>query len=314
MGDDVHKEKWSLILKRFNKRDLSLIGCVIVVVSHALILLNPMSFGWVLAMTIIRSLGQAPLTSVVFGMMGDVVEYGQWKSHIRQESLIFACGSLGFKIGTGVTSAVMTAMLEGLGVDALGLNCSLGPGEMKKIVPELYKYSSLPIIVKPNAGIPRSEKGETVYDVLPEDFAREMAEIAEMGAVILGGCCGTTPEYIKALKEKTENLKPLEITEKNITLVSSYTHAAEIGRKPLIIGERINPTGKKLFKQALRDHNIDYILNEGLEQQEKKCHILDVNVGLPEIDEEKLLSETREQGRKKELLQKPLQDISGYFS
>lgn len=196
------------------------------------------------------------------------------------------------KLMTGADVPAMTAMLEGLGVDALGLNCSLGPGEMKKIVPELYKYSSLPIIVKPNAGIPRSEKGETVYDVLPEDFAREMAEIAEMGAVILGGCCGTTPEYIKALKEKTENLKPLEITEKNITLVSSYTHAAEIGRKPLIIGERINPTGKKLFKQALRDHNIDYILNEGLEQQEKKCHILDVNVGLPEIDEEKLLSET----------------------
>ena len=104
-----------MLLKKFNKRDLSLIGCIVVVVAHALILVNPTSFGWLMAMTIIRSLGQAPLTSVVFGMMGDVVEYGQWKSHIRQESLIFGAGSLGFKVGTGITSVVMTLLLEGAG-------------------------------------------------------------------------------------------------------------------------------------------------------------------------------------------------------
>ncbi|MBR3867799.1 MAG: homocysteine S-methyltransferase family protein [Clostridia bacterium] len=195
------------------------------------------------------------------------------------------------KLMTGADAKAMVATLEGLGVSALGLNCSLGPKEMKNIAEEICKYASVPVIVKPNAGLPETVNGETVYNVLPEDFATEMAEIAEMGAVILGGCCGTDPDYIKALTEKTKNITPKEITDKNITLVSSYTHAVEIGRKPVIIGERINPTGKKLFKEALRNHDIDYILNEGFSQQDKKCHILDVNVGLPEIDEKALLTE-----------------------
>lgn len=134
-----------MLLKRFNKRDLSLIGCVIVVVSHALILLNPMSFGWVLAMTIIRSLGQAPLTSVVFGMMGDVVEYGQWKSHIRQESLIFGGGSLGFKIGTGITSAVMTAMLEGAGFLSSTTGGAVQPESAKTMIQTIFQWG--PILI-----------------------------------------------------------------------------------------------------------------------------------------------------------------------
>ncbi|MBO5935329.1 MAG: homocysteine S-methyltransferase family protein [Clostridia bacterium] len=195
------------------------------------------------------------------------------------------------KLMTGADAKAMVALLEGLGVAALGLNCSLGPKEMKNIAEEICNYASVPVIVKPNAGLPETADGETVYNVLPEDFASEMAEIAASGAVILGGCCGTNPDYIKALVEKTKNITPAEITDKNITLVSSYTHAVEIGKKPAIIGERINPTGKKLFKEALRNHDIDYILNEGFEQQDKKCHILDVNVGLPEIDEKALLTE-----------------------
>lgn len=199
------------------------------------------------------------------------------------------------KLMTGADARAMVALLEGLGVSALGLNCSLGPKEMKNIADEICKYASVPVIVKPNAGLPKTENGETVYDVLPEDFASEMAEIAKNGAIILGGCCGTNPDYIKALVEKTKNIIPKEITEKNITLVSSYTHAVEIGKKSVIIGERINPTGKKLFKEALRNHDIDYILNEGFSQQDKKCHILDVNVGLPEIDEKALLTEVVEE-------------------
>ena len=198
------------------------------------------------------------------------------------------------KMMTGANPAAMVALLEGLGVDALGLNCSLGPKEMKPIVKTLCEYASVPVIVNPNAGLPRTENGETVYDVTAEDFAAEMTEIASYGAVILGGCCGTTPDYIRSLIEKTKNLTPSEITDKNKTLVSSYTHAVEIGRKPVIIGERINPTGKKLFKEALRNHDIDYILNEGFSQQEKKCHILDVNVGLPEINEPEMLTEVTE--------------------
>lgn len=199
------------------------------------------------------------------------------------------------KLMTGADAKAMVAMLEGLGVSAIGLNCSLGPAEMKNIASDICKYASVPVIVKPNAGLPKTENGQTVYDVLPEDFASEMAEIAKSGALILGGCCGTNPDYIKALVEKTKDVKPSEITDKNTTLVSSYTHAVEIGKKPVIIGERINPTGKKLFKEALRNHNIGYILDEGFSQQEKKCHILDVNVGLPEINEKELLTEVVEE-------------------
>lgn len=198
------------------------------------------------------------------------------------------------KMMTGANVPAMAALLEGLGVDALGLNCSLGPKEMKNIVKDLCEYASVPVIVNPNAGLPRTENGEMLYDVTPEDFASDMAEIAKYGAVILGGCCGTTPDYIKCLIERTKDITPAKITDKDRTLVSSYTHAVEIGKKPVIIGERINPTGKKLFKEALRNHDIDYILNEGFSQQEKKCHILDVNVGLPEIDEPEMLTQVVE--------------------
>lgn len=132
-----------LLLQKFNKRDLSLIGCIIVVIAHALIMVNPMSFQWVLVMTIIRSLGQAPLTSLVFGMMGDVVEYGQWKSHLRQESLIFGGGSLGFKIGTGITSAVMTAMLEGAGFLSSVTGGAIQPTSAQHMISSIFKFGPI---------------------------------------------------------------------------------------------------------------------------------------------------------------------------
>ncbi len=193
------------------------------------------------------------------------------------------------KLMTGANPKCMVAILEGLGVDALGLNCSLGPEQMKKIVPMLTKEASIPVIVNPNAGLPRSENGKTVYDVDADEFSDIMVEIAESGARILGGCCGTTPEFIRKTIEKTKSLKPQPIVPKNTTLVSSYTHAVEIGPSPILIGERINPTGKSKFKEALRQNNMDYILNEGIAQQEKGVQILDVNVGLPEIDEVEMI-------------------------
>ena len=174
------------------------------------------------------------------------------------------------KLMTGANPKCMVAILEGLGVDALGLNCSLGPEQMKKIVPMLTKEASIPVIVNPNAGLPRSENGKTVYDVDADEFSDIMVEIAESGARILGGCCGTTPEFIRKTIEKTKSLKPQPIVPKNTTLVSSYTHAVEIGPSPILIGERINPTGKSKFKEALRQNNMDYILNEGIAQQEKR--------------------------------------------
>ncbi|MBQ7117805.1 MAG: homocysteine S-methyltransferase family protein [Clostridia bacterium] len=193
------------------------------------------------------------------------------------------------KLMTGASPKAMIALLEGLGADAIGINCSLGPKQMVDIVREYVKYSSLPVMVCPNAGLPRSVDGKTVFDVDSEEFSDCMAEIAQIGAGIIGGCCGTTPGYIRKTVEKTKNIPFVPVKKKEYTLVSSYTHAVEIGNGPVLIGERINPTGKPKFKQALRDGNISYIISEGVMQEEKGVHILDVNVGLPEIDEDAML-------------------------
>lgn len=192
---------------------------------------------------------------------------------------------------TGANPETMVAMLEGLGVDAIGLNCSLGPEQMKNVVPRLVAAASVPVIVNPNAGLPRVVDGKTVYDVNAEKFASHMEEIANMGAAFLGGCCGTTPEYIKAVTEKIKNKEIVPVKIKNRTVVTSYNQAVEIGgnNSPVLIGERINPTGKKKFKQALRDKDIPYIIHQGLEQENAGAKILDVNVGLPEIDEKEMM-------------------------
>ena len=124
-----------------------------------------------------------------------------------------------------------------------------------------------------------------MYNTLPDEFASDIAKAADMGVRIVGGCCGTDPSYIDAIVRAVSGMNPKPVTEKNISVVSSYTRAVTFGRGPVLIGERINPTGKKRFKQALRDNDMDYILQEGVNQQEKGVHILDVNVGLPEIDE-----------------------------
>ena len=189
------------------------------------------------------------------------------------------------KLMTGADPLAMVSMLEGLRVDALGLNCSLGPAQMKKIVADLLKYSSTPVIVKPNAGLPTVVEGKTVFGVSPTDFSEEMKEIAQMGATVLGGCCGTNPQYIANLENTLKSVEFKEISPKNYTTVSSYTHGVIFNEKPILIGERINPTGKKRFKQALIENDMPYILNEGVRQADAGVDILDVNVGLPEIDE-----------------------------
>ena len=193
------------------------------------------------------------------------------------------------KLMTGATPAAMVSMLEGLRVDAVGANCSLGPKQLRGVVEELLLNASVPVVLQPNAGLPRVDSDKTVYDVDSEEFSSDMLDFAKMGVRVLGGCCGTTPEFIKKTAEKLVGLAPIPLTEKNITCVSSYTHAIKFENDPVLIGERINPTGKKRFKQALIENDIDYILGEGINQQEKGVHILDVNVGLPDIDESAML-------------------------
>ncbi len=189
--------------------------------------------------------------------------------------------------GADIETAVTT--LEGLGVSAIGLNCGLGPDEMLPLVKKMRSLTSLPMLVNPNAGLPRSVDGKTVFDVDADSFAQKMKEIASVGVSYLGGCCGTTPAHIKALVTACEGIGSFVPEKRKVTRVSSYSKTVNFGDKPVIIGERINPTGKKLFKEALRNHDIGYIINEGIAQKDKGAHILDVNVGLPEIDENEMM-------------------------
>lgn len=190
---------------------------------------------------------------------------------------------------TGADIPTAVAMAEGLGADVIGLNCGLGPKQMLPLVQELARWSSTPIMVNPNAGLPEVINGETVYNVNPADFAAAMREIAGLGAAYLGGCCGTTPAHIESLVAATKDIPSRTPAFKTDTLVTSYSECMAIGKKSIVIGERINPTGKKLLKQALRDNDMEYILREGIAQKECGAHILDVNVGLPEIDETAIL-------------------------
>ncbi|MBQ5347275.1 MAG: homocysteine S-methyltransferase family protein [Ruminococcus sp.] len=187
----------------------------------------------------------------------------------------------------GVSVACAALTLEGLGVSALGVNCSLGPDELSPIVKEFTSITSLPIFVKPNAGLP--DPNSNSYNVSAEDFAESMDKITDFGTVkLVGGCCGTTPDYIRALKDVIDNKSYKKAEIKIDTAVCSATTAVEINQ-PRIIGERINPTGKKLFKQALINNDIDYILSQAISQVKAGADILDVNVGLPEIDEKEMM-------------------------
>ncbi len=192
----------------------------------------------------------------------------------------------------GATPEAMVALLEGMGADALGANCSLGPKQLKETAKRLIQAASVPVLLKPNAGLPRTENGETVYDISPAEFAGEMADLVTQGLRIAGGCCGTTPEHLAHLTALAGSLPVKPTVKKTSCTVSSYARTVTFGGGPVLIGERINPTGKKRFQQALREGDMGYILNEGLKQQEKGVDLLDVNVGLPDIDEVSLLAQT----------------------
>ncbi|MBO4630067.1 MAG: homocysteine S-methyltransferase family protein [Treponema sp.] len=201
---------------------------------------------------------------------------------------------------SGSTPETMIAMLEGLGVAAAGVNCSLGPKEMLPAVERLCKAASIPVIINPNAGLPKVIDGKTVFDVNAKEFVQAMKKIAAVPSAqykILGGCCGTNPEYIGLMKKTVKQRAPIPAEKIPQTcIISSNTktvcfgHDTEGKRVPcVLIGERINPTGKKKFKEALRNNDIDYIIHQGLEQETADAQVLDVNVGLPEIDEKEMM-------------------------
>lgn len=187
---------------------------------------------------------------------------------------------------TGCSISSMALTLEGLGADAIGVNCSLGPEELVPIVEELCRWTNLPVIVKPNAGLP--DPVTNTYNFTPEKFGTCMQKFVEMGAVILGGCCGTNPDHIRAVHEMLRTQTPVERHPVIPAAVCSANKTVVIDQ-PRIIGERINPTGKKRFKQALMEHDIDYILGQAIAQIDAGADILDVNVGLPDIDEQEMM-------------------------
>ncbi|MBE6837463.1 MAG: homocysteine methyltransferase [Ruminococcus sp.] len=229
---------------------------------------------------------------IVFETMTDLYELKAGVLAAKENSALPIVCTMTFEENmrtfTGVSVSSMALTLEGLGVDAIGINCSLGPKQLEPVVKELSQWTNLPIVVKPNAGLPDPETN--LYDVTPEQFGEQMKELVKYGVKVFGGCCGTNPQFIaetvKALSKEKYNPQTAEIP----VAVCSATKTVVINC-PRIIGERINPTGKKLFKQALIDHNIDYILSQAIEQTTAGAEILDVNVGLPDINETEMMIE-----------------------
>lgn len=195
------------------------------------------------------------------------------------------------KLLTGGSPESVVALLEGLRVDAVGINCGLGPSEMLPLLEKMLAVSSLPIMLQPNAGLPHEENGKTVFNVGPEEFAELMGACIRKGVWIAGGCCGTTPDHIRAMTARCGSIIPPAPTKKHRTVAASYAETVCFNAgMPLLIGERINPTGKPRMKKALREGDFDMILREGIAQQEQGAHVLDVNAGLPEIDEVRVLT------------------------
>ena len=195
------------------------------------------------------------------------------------------------KLMTGGTPESVVAMLEGLGADAVGVNCSLGPDALAPIVERYLEAASVPVLMKPNAGLPQEKDGKTYYNVLAGDFAGQIASLVPKGLRIMGGCCGTTPEYIRALCRAVGDSVPPAVVKKDRTVVASRGTVVELGKDPVIIGERINPTGKKRLRKALEEGDMAYVLNEAISQEERGAEVLDVNVGTPGVDEPALLAQ-----------------------
>ncbi len=193
------------------------------------------------------------------------------------------------KLMTGASPMEAVTVLEGLGVDVIGANCSFGPKELGSTLTNILACASTPTLFMPNAGLPKITDGHTVYDVTPDDFAEEVLALVKQGVRVVGGCCGTTPAHIAAVAERLTPVVPCPISDRYTTRICSGVRSVTIGDTPVIIGERINPTGKKRFKQALVERDIAYVLEEGIRQQAAGAHILDVNIGIPDIDEPTLL-------------------------
>lgn len=237
----------------------------------------------------IVEVGKAAADYILIETMSDIYETKAAVLAAKEHSDLPIIVTLTFdqkgKLLTGADVRTAVLALQDLGIDAIGFNCGLGPQQMLEMLPALREVCALPIAVSPNAGLPQMVDGNTVFNVGPAEFAADAVKLAEGGAAILGGCCGTTPEHLAAVIAACAGKQPKPISQNIPTAVTSYNRAAVFGGRPLLVGERLNPTGKARLKQALREENMPYILEMGVEQDECGADILDVNVGLPELDE-----------------------------
>ena len=231
---------------------------------------------------------------VLIETMSDLLEAKAAVLAARERSRLPVFATMTFQqdgrtfLGTDPETAAVT--LGALGVAALGVNCSLGPRELEPIVRRMAAVSSVPLIVQANAGLPREVDGLTVYDVTPDEFADWAVKMTQLGVTVLGGCCGTTPAYIRALRDRLSAIRPPQRHPPEVCAVTSGLRTFFLSDAPAVIGERINPTGKKRLKDALRTGDDDYVLREALAQQDAGADLLDVNAGLPDIDEPAVLS------------------------
>ena len=200
------------------------------------------------------------------------------------------------RLMTGATPEIMVDLLESMGADCIGVNCSYGPDVMGPVISEYLRLAHVPVLFKPNAGLPRvSETGETVYSLDPESFSRQMEPWVRRGVRAAGGCCGTTPDHIRQLRSRLSGIRPDTTHPEDAVRVTSNTRSVTFQTRPLLIGERINPTGKKAMKAALQAGDMNYLLREAIGQEEHGCDILDVNVGMPGIDEVHVLKQAAEE-------------------
>ena len=199
-------------------------------------------------------------------------------------------------LGTSPEAAAVT--LDALGADVVGINCSLGPDQIRPFLARMLAVTEKPIMVQANAGLPHVEAGATVYDIAPEAYAQGVARMVDDGAALIGGCCGTTPDFIRLLADIVRDRAPRDRTvAPALHIASAQAHVAlPVGAGRIaVVGERLNPTGKKRLQQALRDGDMDYVVAQAISQQEQGADVLDVNVGLPGLDEVALMPRVSEE-------------------
>ena len=251
---------------------------------------------------------------VLFETMTDIYELKASILAVKECSDLPVFATMTFETNgrslSGCDPLTMVNVLEGLKVDALGINCSLGPNEMAPIIESILESTSFPVMIQPNAGLPLLDDGQTVYPMKANEFIEAIVPLVKKGIAIVGGCCGTTPEFIQKLKENC----PTTVTPREVSLltrVSSGTTTVEFGKHVVVCGERLNPTGKKKLKVALKEERYDELVVEAIKQEQAGAHVLDVNVGLPGIDEPKVMKHVIK--LLQEVIQLPLQIDSSNF-